>query len=343
MTRPTLEPARLLIRLGRWSEAERRLREALLVAPHDYDALCLLTLVLWKQDKDDEALAVADTAVEAEVGEEWAHRLRGLVLLSLGRPDEAKAATAHAVTLAPDEAVTHRTYAMVLHRIGSTAEALPAARHAVALDPHDADNHAQLADIASDAYRPTEARAAYLAALRLDPEHTEARHDLAVLDLTHGHLFRAMRGLIAAAAARPATEGETVQHNLTMVLHRIGYAVGILTAVGYLTIGVTWTGAAGGWVGTPARVACGLVAALLGVLTAVAAAGWPQQARLPTRRLIANRPALAVALSCHLVTIAALTGTAVTGHVLPFLVAVTASAVAFGIGLTTTLRRIIRS
>lgn len=343
MTQPTLEPARLLIRLGRWAEAEQRVREALRVAPGDFDALCLLALVLWKQDRHDEAIEAAGAAMLIDPAEEWPHRLRGLVLNSQGRLDEALEAIAHAVSLAPEEACTHRTYAAVLHHAGATAKALDEARYAVALDPADAENHVRLADIASDAHRPTEARAAYLAALRLDPESTEARHDLAVLDLTRGHLFRAMRGLVAAAAARPDTDGEVVQHNLGVVLQRIGYGVGALTAVGYLAIGATWTGVSGGWVGDPARVACALVAIVLGGLTAVIAAGWPRQARLPSKRLIATRPTLAVALSCHLVTIAALAGCAATGHVLPFLVAVTASAVAAGMVLTSVFRRLFRS
>lgn len=101
--------ARLLAWSGRWSEAEKEYRAALVGAPQDVELLLSLADVVYWQGRAAEALTLLAQAVAAAPAANVlgaAEVRRGRILLALDRPREAQAAWERALALDPgnDEA-----------------------------------------------------------------------------------------------------------------------------------------------------------------------------------------------------------------------------------------------
>lgn len=103
MSTPSLDRARLLINTERYSLAEQELRGLLALEPERPEAHALLAVVYNRQDRHEEALKSAETAVH--YAPFWAspHAIRSRIYQDLGKKKEAREAAEEAHRLDPEE------------------------------------------------------------------------------------------------------------------------------------------------------------------------------------------------------------------------------------------------
>ncbi len=199
----------MLMNMGRYDEAERRLRQVLLAEPQNADAHILLALCLLEGQKFDEATSEAETAVglrpdesrahyalarvwyarrypdRAERGIEEAirldpydadyHSFRAALLFERSRWQDALAAAEAAVAIDPEHVAANNFRAMALVKLGRRAEAGQTIDAALARSPEDAFSHANKGWALLEARKPKEALDHFREALRLDPNFEYAR------------------------------------------------------------------------------------------------------------------------------------------------------------------------
>ena len=169
MTDSQLNGPAMLMNMGRYDEAERRLRQLLLAEPQNADAHILLAHCLLEGKKFDEATSEAETAV-------------GL------RPDESRA---------------HYALARVWYARRYPDKAAKAIEEAIRIDPHDADYHSFRAALLFERSRWQDALAASEAALAIDPEHVAANNFRAMALVKLGRRAEAGQTIDAALARSP--------------------------------------------------------------------------------------------------------------------------------------------
>ncbi|TDQ05936.1 tetratricopeptide repeat protein [Labedaea rhizosphaerae] len=196
--------------LGRYDEAEERLRALLAVTPDDVGTLDVLALILLHGNRWSELAAIG--AELMRVAPEYARgpMFRAIATANLGQvgpavefgrlaarlaPDdpivigqfaellvaaelheEAAAAIGRALELAPGQASLHRMHARALRAAHRLDDARAAAQEAVALDPMHPDSHLVLGDVLARQGKLADAEQEFVAALRQDPsaENLEA-------------------------------------------------------------------------------------------------------------------------------------------------------------------------
>ncbi|MGC3970265.1 MAG: tetratricopeptide repeat protein [Pirellulales bacterium] len=159
----------MLMNMGRYDEAERRLREVLLSDPQNASAHVLLSTCLLERKAYDEATNEAETAVG----------------------------------LQPDAPQTHFAMARVWHARRYADRAMQALEQAIRLDPHDADFHAFRAALLFEQSRWQDALAAAEAALAIEPEHVGANNFRAMALVKLGRRSEAGQTIDAALARDP--------------------------------------------------------------------------------------------------------------------------------------------
>jgi Flp pilus assembly protein TadD len=186
-----LAQGRILVEVGRHSQARVRLQRAVAKDPESSEAWCLLALCHSALSRPGDMLAAAERAVATEPDNEWGHRLRSYALTRLARHEDAVATAREAVRLAPHSWKTHAQLARALEAVG-LAECLGAARKAVELGPDEPEAHYVLGRVAMGVLFVGDlAERSFRRALELDPGHARARESLAAL----------ARGEVAAVAA----------------------------------------------------------------------------------------------------------------------------------------------
>ena len=271
--------------VGRFTDAEQLLRQALAAEPHDAHLLWRLGAVLLRLERYDEGIEVARAAVAADPANSNGHRIHAMLLAGHGMATEAVTAAEAALDLAPDHAHTVVVYSYVLQCAHRHAESSTTARRAVGMAPHDPEAHLRLGDAAWATGDRATARQSYLEALRLDPEHAKASRQLALLDAGR-HPGRALRRLITTGRHRPDLPG--LLGTVATLSWRIGARLrsGLLfAALPVLLLGGRWDDgiAAGSWT---VRIAA------LVVLAAAAGFLWREARHLPGNA----RPVLVAAL-----------------------------------------------
>ena len=217
----SIERARALTHLGRWSEAAEALRPALADPSTSAEAWCLLARCELGQQRTAAALEAARRAVASDPDHEWAHRLIAIAALRLGDHDAAEAACRRALHLAPDLCESlHVLTTITLVRRGKGGGALAAeeiarrnleqnpdralawegaadvamarkqwdraehyARRGLAIDPQDGDLAMILGTALDRQGRAAEAGNAYAAAARANPHDHRARRAIGRLGL----------------------------------------------------------------------------------------------------------------------------------------------------------------
>ena len=183
----------------RRAEAEALLREALDRDPGLYPARLLLTLLLVRMGRADEAWqilrALPPTALAASPGggidAVWrtfapgdthleAGRELAAALQQAGQPDDAVAACELLVRLLPRQGRRYYDLAIALEAAGRLDEAIAACRRAVAVAPRAYPPHAKLGSLLLLQGRFAEAIAACRECLALQPGHAHALGHLAV-------------------------------------------------------------------------------------------------------------------------------------------------------------------
>lgn len=154
---------------GQFEDAERRLREALTLAPANVSILTNLAVVLRQQGKRGEARESAEKALAVN-----ADNLEALLVLADARLHErnfgaALAAYDRIVALDPGIAQVHNNRGIALENAGRLDDALASYERAIALAPDFADAHVNRGSALRQRKRHDEAIAAYDQALALDP------------------------------------------------------------------------------------------------------------------------------------------------------------------------------
>jgi tetratricopeptide (TPR) repeat protein len=204
-----LERAMNLLALRRPEQAEELLRTRLLGDPGDASALRLLAEALAAQDRREEALDAAFTAVWCEPEHPEGHLLSADLLHAVRRGAEAVVAAAEAVRLAPHDWRTHYTLGRVTLYAGQGRRkdryeaALRCAEQTITLAPAHPAGFALAGDCHDFWGSPESAAHAYGQALRIDPTHTHALNGLSRARLGAGGVAGAGEAVSAALAMDP--------------------------------------------------------------------------------------------------------------------------------------------
>ncbi|MGH9754607.1 MAG: tetratricopeptide repeat protein [Blastocatellia bacterium] len=207
-----IDRGQALMDIGKWREALKPLRQALVIEPKNGEALCRVSLA-WLQLGDfEQALAYAEIAIHNEPWNEWGHRLRGLSLLRIGRKSEALASAEEAVRLAPylQQTLCLLTEAQIANQ--RLSEARQTALRAREIAPEAPESHLALALVAGEYKSWPEKEEHLRKALSLNPTSYAVLNDLGVCLLNQKREREAIEMLRQAARANPAAE--VVRNNL---------------------------------------------------------------------------------------------------------------------------------
>jgi len=208
--------ARVLLDLGRPSDALDEIHRALAVNPHDPEALELTGLALIRLHRHDEALEPLASSIAAAPYHAHPHYLYAFSLRELGRHAEAVTPLQAALQLASDEPVYLRAMAELHADLRDFDQALATAARAVEVAPDRAANHVTYGYVASAAGKKPLARAEYEKAVELDPSDAAAWNNLGCLELEAGRLLEARARFRESLRLDP--RGERAQRNLRLVM-----------------------------------------------------------------------------------------------------------------------------
>jgi len=201
-----IDRAQALIDLGKWQEALKPLRQALVIDPENVDAHCRISFALLQLGDFEQALSYADRVVQNEPMNEWGHRLRGRALLRLGRKPEALASAEEAVRLAPRW--PDGFYALAEAQIANQrpGEARQSALQAREIAPESPESHVVLAMVAMERESWREAEGHLRKALSRHPTSYAVLNDIGVCLLHQKREREAIEMFRQAARANPAAE-----------------------------------------------------------------------------------------------------------------------------------------
>ncbi len=134
MTQQLQNQAMSLHQQGRLVDAEALYRQVLAAGP-DYRTQYLLAVLLFQQQRADEAMAAVDLALSLNPGAVESVMLKGVLLQALGRAAEALAHFADVTTRQPGQAEAWYNQGVVLAGLGRREEAVAAYDRALALQP----------------------------------------------------------------------------------------------------------------------------------------------------------------------------------------------------------------
>ncbi|BCJ49473.1 hypothetical protein Asp14428_09480 [Actinoplanes sp. NBRC 14428] len=261
MVNAAYREARHLAEIGRYADAEAKLRTALADDPDDADLLILLAYARRRQQNYLPALQACDAAIAADPISSGAHAERAEVLITLIRGRDATAAAEEAVRLDPARPGGHLVLARALATANRLDEACAAARHGLSLDPQSVEALLTVAEVERYAGRRDNAGEAVRAALALDPENTYGRWLTAMLDAERLHVGRSMRALRDVARDNPARPDVISMtwpvRSLLTALRRWFAAATALVTIAAL-VALRWPPAA-----TPSRALAALIAAVV--------------------------------------------------------------------------------
>jgi tetratricopeptide (TPR) repeat protein len=210
--------ARLLAAEGRYDEATRHLRAALLIKPRFPDLSFNLGVVLSQAGRRAEAAEAYRRALALNPSYARAGVNLGTLLLDEGRPEEAIPLLRGALTVEPELVEARYNLGNALVQAGRPSEAADAYREYLAIRSGDDRAHNNLAAALDLLGRPDEALAHYREAVRLNPANVEARNNLGVRLASRGARGEAKAQFEAALRVRP--DYVTAMVNLAD-LHRI--------------------------------------------------------------------------------------------------------------------------
>lgn len=127
----------------------------------------------------EDALAVAEQALQIAPGNAGLHHARGIALMGGGRPADAESDFGRAIALEPGTGAHHAQLGRALSQQGRVEEAIAEARRATDVEPDAAHLHNLLGQLLARDGRLAEARAALAEAHRLDPRLQAAADRLA--------------------------------------------------------------------------------------------------------------------------------------------------------------------
>ncbi len=218
--RGLLDEGKALQQAGRYREAEGLYRQALALAPNQHEALHLLGLVLYRQNRINEATDCLTAAIEQQPSLPLYWFNLGVVSQKFPGQQEAIKAYRQAIALNPRYLEAHLNLGNVLRDRGSLQEAVAAYRQALALNPTHAETHNNLGVALKEAGKLDEAITAYRRALELKPSHIEAWNNLGLALMEAGTLHEAIASFRQALSLMPGYQ--TALYNLGIALSWAG-------------------------------------------------------------------------------------------------------------------------
>jgi tetratricopeptide (TPR) repeat protein len=188
--------------LGRVEEADAAYRASLQIAPYYSPPRCNLVDSLIRQERSDEAEALAREAVERWPNAATYANL-GRALARMQKNKEASDAYREALRLDPTLTDGHSSQAMELFGAGKTEAALEKFREVVAMDPAMAGSHYNLGRALGLMGRLDEACEAYRTCLKLDPNEIAALTNLTHVLREQGRQEEAVQACRDVLARKP--------------------------------------------------------------------------------------------------------------------------------------------
>lgn len=196
--------ALLLVKQGRYREAESYLRQAIQNDPQDPQGFFFLATCLMHDPKNrSEALSMIDQALWLRPNRAFYHAQRANILVLLGRTKEAMREVEQARTLAPDSADSYVAESVVMLVSGKPREAERAARQALALDAENEAAGDSLADALRIQGKLEESDAQIRGLLARNPENPSTHSSAGTLALQKGDGRAAERHFLAALRIEP--------------------------------------------------------------------------------------------------------------------------------------------
>jgi protein O-mannosyl-transferase len=182
---PRVGAANILVKQGKFAEAEAKCREALRLAPLHLPAMFCLATALHGQGKLDEAADAYRRILALNPSLFTPNRNLGNILVAQGKPDEAIAQLRRALKIRPEDGDTRTVLGVVLLDKGQTDQAMAEFREATRLQTTNALANYHLALIHQDRKETRAAIERFRLALKAQPDWPESLNNLAWILAAH--------------------------------------------------------------------------------------------------------------------------------------------------------------
>ena len=186
--------------------AELELKRTLQMDPDFAMAHALLGMVLFQQDRTDEAEESAQTAMALDPEDDTILGLYGTILCGMGKNSEAEAMFLSALRIDPMNASTYRSYSSLMHKTGHLNKAKRLIERGLQLSPDSASLHNAHAAVLGEENKRAESRESSQKGIALEPggaySHFVRGHTL-LADLKP---FQARAAFRQALAIEPSDE-----------------------------------------------------------------------------------------------------------------------------------------
>lgn len=166
---------------GRFKEAESLCRQILKGEPNNVDALHLLGVLMYRQEKLQESAELISKAVEIDPEYAEGHYNLANVLDELGKPDQAIASFQRAIKLNPDYAKAHYNLGIIFKEQNKLDDATESFQRAIACDPNYAKAHNNLGMVFKEQGKLDEALASFQKAIACDPRCAPVYNNMGIV------------------------------------------------------------------------------------------------------------------------------------------------------------------
>jgi tetratricopeptide (TPR) repeat protein len=188
--------AELAGRIGRYRDAENLLRRAVELSPGFTAARANLAIVLYRQNRPDEAIAELDLVLEEEPENPGHANLKAAALARIGGFDDAIALYEEVLKSAPRQPKVWMSYGHMLKTVGRQADGVAAYRRSIALMPELGEAWWSLANLKTVKFDDDDIAAMEAALARADISDEDRFH----LDFALGKAFEDRRQAAEAFA-----------------------------------------------------------------------------------------------------------------------------------------------
>lgn len=189
--------------VGYWRDSTTLWEHTLQVTTNNYKAHGNYGLVLFHQQKFDEAARHFNQAVQFGAGSPTLYYNLGVARLAQGHLPDAAQAFSEALRLRPQYGDALNNLGVVLLRMRQFDEARQKLSEAVQIDPNRADTHFNLGVALLESGRLDEAVTHFNDALALQPDYADARANLGVALMREGKLAEAEQAFAALVRQAP--------------------------------------------------------------------------------------------------------------------------------------------
>ena len=166
---------RALRKHGRLDEAEKHLKQTIMLAPKDAESMCVLGVVMQEQEKFQEAGRYLSQALKLEPKNSRILLNNGNLLSTLNKQEEAIRYYQTAVSIKPDYVPAMISGAAALMSLERTTSAMKLLQQAIELEPENADAHFNYGNAHIAMHEYAEAVQRFESAITIRPDWPTAR------------------------------------------------------------------------------------------------------------------------------------------------------------------------